>query len=66
MFVITLALYAFGIYLVIGLIFSLWFVFKGARQLDENLSGASISVRLLLIPGSIALWPLLLYKIVKK
>jgi len=66
MLVITIALYAFGIYLVIGLIFSLWFVFKGVHQLDENLSGASTSVRLLLMPGSIALWPLLLYKIVKK
>lgn len=63
---IALALYAFGLYLILGFIFSLWFVFKGAHRLDENLSGASTSIRLLLIPGTIGLWPILLYKMVKK
>ena len=54
-------------YLLIGFIYGLWFVFKGAQKLDDGMSGAKVGLCLLLLPGSIALWPLLIKKMsVKK
>jgi hypothetical protein len=52
-------------YLGLGLIFGLWFVFKGAEQIDENMHGATWPTRLLLLPASIALWVVLLKKYLK-
>lgn len=49
-------------YLGLGLIFGLWFVFKGAEQIDGNMHGASWPTRLLLLPASMALWVVLLNK----
>ena len=53
-------------YVALGLIFGLWFVFKGAEQIDENMHGASWLTRLLLLPASIALWVVLLNKCLKQ
>jgi len=62
---IQVILYLFYGYLGIGLVFGLWFVFKGAEQIDENMHGASWSTRLLLLPASTALWLALLNKYLK-
>ncbi|MDN5203391.1 hypothetical protein QQ008_18535 [Fulvivirgaceae bacterium BMA10] len=48
-----------GIYLLIGLIFSIIFVTKLVGQMDENAKGTGIGFRLIILPGAIALWPLL-------
>ena len=53
-------------YLGLGLIFGLWFVFKGVEQIDENMHGASWPTRLLLLPASTALWVVLLNKWLKQ
>jgi hypothetical protein len=58
LFVLLVYLY-FGI----GLMFGLWFVFRGADLLDPNMHGASWRTRLLLLPGSAALWVVLLSKL---
>jgi hypothetical protein len=60
LFVLLVYLY-FGI----GLVFGLWFVFRGADLLDPNMYGASWRTRLLLLPGSAALWVVLLSKLLK-
>jgi hypothetical protein len=60
-----LILYLFYAYLSFGLVFGVWFVFKGAEQIDENMHGASWSTRLLLLPASTALWLTLLNKYLK-
>jgi hypothetical protein len=65
MYWIQILLYLLYIYLGLGLIFGLWFVFKGAEQIDENMHGASWSTRLLLLPASTALWLTLLNKYLK-
>lgn len=65
MFWIQAILYLFYGYLGLGLIFGLWFVFKGADQLDDQMHGVSWRTRLLLLPGSIALWGVLLNKWLK-
>ena len=56
----------FLVYVVIGVLFSVYFFLKGAGQLDELIADSSWKVRLLLIPGAIGLWPVLLVKILRK
>ena len=55
----------FYFYLIIGFVFGLWFVFRGVQKIDDGMGKAKLSLRLLLLPGSIGLWPILLNKIVK-
>jgi len=54
------------IYVGIGLLFGMYFFVKGAAQLDPLIKDSKWSVRLLLIPGAVGLWPLLLIRLIKK
>lgn len=49
-------------YLLIGAVFAVVFLWRGAVVLDEAAKGISWRTRMLLFPGSVALWPLLLQK----
>jgi len=49
-----------GGYAALGLAFAAVFAARGAARLDGAVRGASLGFRLLLVPGSVALWPLLL------
>lgn len=51
-----------GIYVLLGFLFVFPFVFKGATQIDEAAHETGWGFRLLIIPGTIALWPVLLKK----
>ncbi|MCB0666054.1 MAG: hypothetical protein KDC80_09545 [Saprospiraceae bacterium] len=42
-----------------GVVFSLYFVLKGAAKLDPLIAQSKWTVKLLLIPGAIATWPIL-------
>ena len=53
-------------YLAIGILFGLFFAFKGAAQLDEVAREAPFGFRVLILPGAVALWPLLLVKLLTK
>ena len=53
----------FYIYLLIGLVFAIWFVNRGAAKIDQGVKEANWKLRLLLLPGSAALWPILLRKV---
>ena len=53
-------LIAFTLYLGFGLIFAIPFVFAGIKSVDSHTTHSSWGFRLLLIPGSMAFWPLLL------
>ena len=57
---------AVGIYLLIGLIFGIFFIFYGAAVLDREVQGSSLKFRLLILPGSVVLWPYLVYKLISK
>ncbi|CAM1344158.1 hypothetical protein TAMYLO_480011 [Tenacibaculum amylolyticum] len=59
-FLAFLALY-FGI----GFLFGLYFIFKAAPKIDPLISHSKKSVRLLLFPGAIAMWPFLVLKLFK-
>lgn len=51
---------AVGLYLLIGLIVGIPFVIRGAGKIDPSAREGSTGFRLLILPGSIALWPLVL------
>jgi hypothetical protein len=48
-----------GIYLLCGLIFAVPFVLVGAGKIDPHAKQGRWGFRLLIIPGTVALWPLL-------
>ena len=49
-------------YAAVGLLFGLAFVGIGVTRLDPAARGSSVAFRLLILPGSVALWPFLLWK----
>ncbi len=53
---------AAGLYVALGLLFALWFVTRGLARVDESAQDASWGVRLLLLPGATAFWPLLAWR----
>jgi hypothetical protein len=57
-----LVLLAVGGYLLAGLLFGLAFVTVGVTRMDPAARGTSAAFRLLILPGSVALWPLLAAK----
>jgi hypothetical protein len=50
---------ALGIYVVFGLLFAVAFVARGANRIDPQAVGGSWGFRLAILPGVVALWPLL-------
>lgn len=49
-----------GLYAAVGLLFGLAFVTRGVERLDPGAAGATWGFRLVILPASVALWPLLL------
>ena len=63
--IINIFLAILGIYFVIGFIFGLYFLFKGASKIDPLMQDTKKKVRVLLFPGVIATWPFLMSKLFK-
>jgi hypothetical protein len=51
------AMYAYAL---AGVLFSVSFVLRGVQKVDHQAKGSSIGFRLLIFPGAVAFWPLLL------
>lgn len=49
-----------GIYLACGLVFAIPFALVGVKKIDPHAAHGSWGFRLLIIPGTMAFWPLLL------
>lgn len=47
------------IYLAVGVIFAIAFVIRGVGKVDPAAQGGTIGFRLLILPGTAALWPIL-------
>lgn len=62
---VMIILFFFYAYILIGLIVGLWFIFKGVQKVDEGMENAKLLMRLILLPGSIGLWPILLVKYIR-
>ena len=50
---------AVGVYAVLGLLFAIAFLLRGAARIDPQAEGGSWGFRLAILPGVVALWPLL-------
>ena len=62
MIVVNIALMALGIYLLLGFLFAIPFIIKGVLQIDEGAHGSGWGFRIIIIPGTMVFWPLLLKK----
>lgn len=56
---------AVDLYLLIGMLFSFYFVASGVNRIDPSARTAGLGFRLLIVPGTIALWPVLARRIVR-
>jgi hypothetical protein len=54
-----------AIYLLLGFVFGLAFMAKGITKIDEAAKGSSISFRIIIFPGMMVFWPVLLRKWIK-
>ncbi len=52
-------------YIALGLLFAIPFITKGVSTIDDGAKGSSIGFRIIIIPGVIVFWPLLLRKWIK-
>lgn len=52
----------FSVYLIIGTLFGIAFVIKGCKVVEPAATDSGVRFRLLILPASIALWPLLAHK----
>ena len=57
---IAALLIALGIYLLCGLVFAVPFALLGVKKIDPHAAHGSWGFRLLILPGTMAFWPLLL------
>ena len=62
---IAALLILFGVYLGVGFLFGLAFIWNGVQKIDANAQHSSWKFRLLLVPGSMLFWPTLLTKWIK-
>ncbi len=56
----------FGLYVIAGLLFGVYFVVRAHKNIDASAQGASIWVRLLWLPAAIALWPVLIKRLLSR
>ncbi len=52
----------FAFYAAFGTLFGIFFVWRGVNRIDVAAQGAPLSFRLLILPGVIALWPILAFR----
>lgn len=65
MILINILLIIVAVYLFAGLVFAIPFITKGVTKIDEGAHGSKWGFRIIIIPGTIVFWPLLLKKWIK-
>jgi hypothetical protein len=60
--VIELILKMAAIYLLCGVVFAIVFIAKGLKRTDDGGRGSSAGFKIIIIPGVIIFWPVLLRK----
>ena len=55
-----------AVYLLVGVVFVIPFLMKGLNKIDEGAHGSTIGFKIIIIPGVIVFWPVLLAKWMKK
>ncbi|QEC68946.1 hypothetical protein FRZ67_17125 [Panacibacter ginsenosidivorans] len=59
---ISIIFIATAIYLAAGILFTIIFQAKGLSKIDEGVHGSSWAFKIIIIPGCIVFWPVLLRK----
>lgn len=59
---VTAVLNGVAVYAAAGVVFALAFILLGISRIDNGAKGAGLGFRLLILPGLIALWPLMLIR----
>jgi hypothetical protein len=65
MIFIQILLLTIAAYLLVGTLFAVPFLIKGVGVIDEGANGGKIGFRLIILPGIIVFWPVLLKKWLK-
>ena len=65
MTIVTIIFYIVAVYLAMGFLFMIPFIIKGINKIDEGAHGGSIGFRIIIIPGVIVFWIVLLNKWIK-
>jgi hypothetical protein len=61
----VLFVYALVLYMTLGVVFAIAFVCVGVKRIDSQAVGTGLGFRILIFPGSVAFWPLLLRRSVR-
>jgi len=61
----TTFVHALEAYAVLGLAFAAIFVSAGVHTLDSEARGSGVGFRLLILPGVVAFWPMLLVRLTR-
>jgi hypothetical protein len=59
---VTAILEGVALYMGVGALFALAFLLLGLTRIDHGAKGAGLGFRLMILPGLIALWPLMLIR----
>ena len=54
-----------GLYILCGILFAIPFIIKGVTTIDKGAHGTKLGFRIIILPGTIIFWPLLLKKWIK-
>ncbi|HRI21020.1 MAG TPA: hypothetical protein PLA68_08695 [Panacibacter sp.] len=60
--IVSVLLIAIAAYLFAGMVFTIFFQAKGLSKIDEGVHGSSWGFRIIIIPGCIVFWVVLLRK----
>lgn len=60
--IVTIILIAGAVYLSGGALFTVIFLLRGLNKVDERTHGSTAGFKIIIIPGCIVLWPVLLGK----
>jgi hypothetical protein len=54
-----------GLYILAGILFSIFFLSRGIYKVDKNAEGSPVSFKLVILPGVVLLWPVLFRLVIK-
>jgi len=60
--IVSLVFIVLAVYMMAGIVFTVLFQIKGLSKIDEGVHGSTIGFRIIIIPGCIVFWPVLLKK----
>jgi hypothetical protein len=63
--IVVVCVDALLVYAAVGVAFAIWFVSLGVTRLDEQSRGSGVPFRLIIVPGVVALWPVLARRVLR-